>query len=622
MKPTIQNCKDTFKFSYDAFESSRAEQKEIVDLYHNRHYTNQQLNVLTNRGQPKETFNVIKMYHRLMIGYFNSVVNTVKVAPVGSIKNTAKAAMAQDVINTEFRVNKFKKLIPRWASDMLLRGICVSYMVPEDSGKKDRFGRSEIRLKIEKTPGNQFLSDPLATKADYSDGRFTHTWKWMAREEAEKLFGKSKISEIPENTNTEQISDYELADKYNQEFVGEYKMWDHYLIIHTVMQDDDKTWSIFWCEDTILKKVEHKFEKVKWVHRPFILEENDKAEIYGPFRELVETQKAINQALLQIQLLVNSDKVLVSDSALEQGDLVTFEEQYNRVNAIIKVNDVNGVKVINLSAEVIEQYRILDAALDRIQKVLNINDAFMGTSMASDSGRKVRLQQNSSISSMSYLTEHLEFMMEELAMDIAHHAKQFYTSERMLRVTDEATGERWLELNKPFEMPTGQVNDKGEPETELMYREMLNDKGEPEIQEDGSYTVEPIVDQDTTIDFDELDISVTSNSFNDSDDIERLTLETIVQGPAGTFLMNARPAAYAKVLNLHVKGLKSRHSEEIAQIFSETAEMLEPAQTRDPRDVAAQQGGGGGTEGIGALTDAMGMTNDAQPAGYNQGANK
>jgi hypothetical protein len=619
MKPTLQNCKDTFKFSYDAYESSRLEQKEIVDLYHNRHYTNQQLNTLTNRGQPKETFNIIKMYHRLMVGYFNTVVNNVKVSPVGSIKNTSKAAMAQDVVNTEFRINKFKKLIPRWASDMLLRGICVSYMVPEDSGKKDRFGRSEIRLNIEKTPADQFLSDPLATKADYSDGRFTHRFRWMAEEEVDKLFGKGTSKTIPENTNTEQISDYELADKYNQEFVGEYQMWNHYLIINTVMQDGDKTWSMFWCEDTMIKKVELKYDNVKWNYRPFILEENDKAEIYGPFRELVETQKAINQALLQIQLLVNSDKVLVQDSALQQGDLNTFETQYNRVNAIIKVADVNGVKVINLSTEVIEQYRILDAALDRVQKVLNINDAFMGTSMASDSGRKVRLQQNSSISSMNYLTEHLEFILEELARDIANHAKQYYTSERVLRVTDESTADRWLELNKPFEMPNGQVNEDGTLGTELMYRESLSEDGTPEQQEDGSYTVEPIVDQETTLDFDELDIAVTSNSFNDSDDIERLTLETIVQGPAGTFLMNARPAAFAKVLNLHVKALKSRHSEEIAEIFSETAQMLEPAQTRDPRDVAAQQGQGGG-EGIGALTDALGATNDAQPAGYNQGA--
>jgi hypothetical protein len=243
----------------------------------------------------------------------------------------------------------------------------------------------------------------------------------------------------------------------------------------------------------------------------------------------------------------------------------------------------------------------------------------MGTSMASDSGRKVRLQQNSSISSMNYLTEHLEFILEELARDIANHAKQYYTSERVLRVTDESTADRWLELNKPFEMPNGQVNEDGTLGTELMYRESLSEDGTPEQQEDGSYTVEPIVDQETTLDFDELDIAVTSNSFNDSDDIERLTLETIVQGPAGTFLMNTRPAAFAKVLNLHVKALKSRHSEEIAEIFSETAQMLEPAQTRDPRDVAAQQGQGGG-EGIGALTDALGATNDAQPAGYNQGA--
>ena len=34
----------------------------------------------------------------------------------------------------------------------------------------------------------------------------------------------------------------------------------------------------------------------------------------------------------------------------------------------------------------------------------------------------------------------------------------------------------------------------------------------------------------------------------------------------------------------------------------------------------AEAQGGGGAEGIGALIDALGATNDNQPAGYNQGA--
>ena len=61
MKATIEDLKDSFKIGYEAFEYSRREANGIWDLYHNRHFTDEQLSVLSNRGQPAETFNVIKL---------------------------------------------------------------------------------------------------------------------------------------------------------------------------------------------------------------------------------------------------------------------------------------------------------------------------------------------------------------------------------------------------------------------------------------------------------------------------------------------------------------------------------------------------------------------------------
>ena len=70
MKATIEELKDTFKIGYEIYEDSRKEAMEVWDLFHNRHYTQEQLSVLANRGQPKETFNVFKMFGRMLIGYY------------------------------------------------------------------------------------------------------------------------------------------------------------------------------------------------------------------------------------------------------------------------------------------------------------------------------------------------------------------------------------------------------------------------------------------------------------------------------------------------------------------------------------------------------------------------
>ena len=63
MKATIQECKDTFKIGYEAFEVSRKEANEVWNLYHNRHYTLDQLATLENHGQPKRRSTLLRCLH-------------------------------------------------------------------------------------------------------------------------------------------------------------------------------------------------------------------------------------------------------------------------------------------------------------------------------------------------------------------------------------------------------------------------------------------------------------------------------------------------------------------------------------------------------------------------------
>ncbi len=99
-------------------------------------------------------------------------------------------------------------------------------------------------------------------------------------------------------------------------------------------------------------------------------------------------------------------KAFVEEGAVE--NLATFTDQFNRVNAVIQVTSLAGIKVENLTREVLDQYTIIDKAMDRIQRVLSINDSFLGMAYASDSGSKVKLQQNQSIIALSYFTNRLK----------------------------------------------------------------------------------------------------------------------------------------------------------------------------------------------------------------------
>lgn len=573
MKIDIETLKDTFKISYDTFKDSREEALKVLDLYHNRQYTDTQLLTLANRGQPAETFNVIKMFARMLLGYYSTVVNTVKVNPQQT-DDILTAAILNDLVSYVFESNSFNSEGDKIKLDCILTGLMASYVDVQKSGEFDEFGRPKYDIKIHHVPSIELAIDPMSMLDDYSDARFIHRFKWVAKEAAKNLFGEKLIKELDSYHNHLNIDEAEFTKYFNDEFRGYYKVFDNYLIVHTIIKDDnDKTWSIYWSSDTILSKKEITYKEVKNPYRLHKLHSSNKAEYYGMFREIVETQHAINQALVKIQLMVNTQKAFVEIGAVE--NLASFTDQFNRVNAVIPVKSLAGIKIENLTREVLDQYTIIDRALDRIQRILSINDSFLGMAYASDSGTKVKLQQNASVVALRYITSKVEQFYRLLGWDIMNLVKQYFTAHDVIRIADNYEGMKWVEINKPIQLPTGRVLPNGMPEMQYALEEVIDpETNKPMVDMNGNIIMAPIPYRETEIAFTKADITVESVAYNDEDERNRLMLEQVLNGPMGNMLSQVNPAGYFRIANLAVKNIKNKYTLEISSILEETAQML------------------------------------------------
>lgn len=601
----VEKLQDWLKISLDAYEASRLEALEIQDLYHNRHYTNGQLQVLRIRKQPAETFNIVKMYTRMMTGYLSTVINTITVKGA-NINDTLKANVGQDTIDYTLKDNNFKRLKGRLEKDIILAGFMCFRVRGVQTDKKDEFGTPHTKVEVKKISWDEIATDPMAKEDDYSDGRWIHRWKWVPEEELIKLYGEEKVKKLYENQNTENIAGHDLTAKFNGSFAGRYHYYHNYLVIETQYKDENgKIQSVVWSHNEILEENDLSHLE-RYEYRPIFLEDSNTSEFYGVMRELKETQKAINQALIQIQLLINTNKVYVQEGAV--SDFEEFRRQFERVNSFMKVIDLNGIKIDNVSSDIVNQYQIIDAALDRCQKITGMNDSFLGFAGSSASGRQVKLQQNSAVVALRYLTETLEFAYTEMGESVLQTAKLYFKAHQFLRLTDDRTGDRWTELNKPITMPNEQGQDQP-----VFYDEFTYD------EETDTITLEPIIDPDTSLEDLEYDLDISTAVYNDTDDVERLTLEAILSGPAGQTLRDVSPGDYLEISGMHVQALKGRNSDAISQIFYKNAQKLTGAQTMDPRMV--QGGGQGGTNGQSPsaqnMLSAMGATNDQKPEGYN-----
>ena len=584
MKPTIENLNDSFKVSYDVFEASRNEAIEVLNLYHNRQYTTDQLNTLANRGQPAETFNIIKLFARMLVGYYSTIVNNIKVDPTKE-ESTLAAAVLQDTIDYVFRTNNFSASGDKIKLDGILTGLMVSYVDVHPTGEVDEFGRPKYRIDINHVPSLEVAIDPMSRLDDYSDAKFIHRFKWVAQEDVDRLYSKKKRESLDAYYNGLYINEADFDYTYHTQFMGRYKRFDNYLIVHSIIKDGDKTWSIHWSQNEILSKENISNKNVKMPYRVQKFNMSDKAEFYGLFREVIETQKAINQALLKIQLMVNTQKAFVEDGAID--NIAEFTDQFNRVNAIIPVKDLSGVQIENLSADVQQQYAIIENGLNRVQRVLSINDAFLGLAYASDSGSKVKLQQNASAVAQRYSSSKIENFYRLLGWDILNLVKQYFTAHDVVRVSDGYEGYRWTELNKPAEVPvinpqTGQpvINPQtGQVQTRVVFEEVKDPAtGQPLRDKEGHYILAPIPTLDTDIQFSSADISLDTVSFDNDEAQNNQLFSQFMNGPVGNMLSQVNPEGYFRIAGLSVKNLKSKYSPEIAQILNQTSQMMQQHQ--------------------------------------------
>ena len=481
MKATIQSLQDTFEAWYTINQSSREEVSLVFDMYHNRQWDREQLLALESRGQPKETFNIIKSMTRTLVGYYGTVVNKAQVEPT-TYNDITKATMLNDIMKKEYDRTDFDIKDDDIKTNGFLSGIFVSHTTLVPTGDKDMFGRVVLGIDIDDVSPDYVVLDPLSTKRDYSDARGIFTFKWMDEEDLKEEFGKNQktVDKLDAYANALNINEAEYTYKYENEFIGRYTVANMYLVVHAVVGEE----SIYFCGDIELARHKLNYPKGLTPYTVTRVIKSNKEEYYGIFHEVIEPQKAINQALVQIQLLVNTNKVLVENGAVE--DIDEFADIIARVNGVAEVEDLSGIKIENMSQNVVDQYAIIDNGYTRIKQVLGINDAMLGEAYAADSARKTKLQKNTGAMTLRYLTGPLELFHKRQAILVARLIADNFTAHQILRVTDDITGNRFLEINMPMLLPKlppelANLVAQGMP-IEYAFEAMLTGQLNPQVQ--------------------------------------------------------------------------------------------------------------------------------------------
>lgn len=579
MKRDLVTLKDSFIIGYRQYVDSRRESERVAKYFHNEQYSQPQINKIKQKGQPAETFNVIKLYARMLLGYYATVINDIQVLPRKEA-DAITAGVLNDLIEHILQKNNFSSEADNLKLDLILSGLMCCYETVEPTGEFDEFNRPRYRIKLQHIPVQEIILDPMSKKSDYSDAKYIHRFKWISEEDFKTSFGQAALDKAVAYEALGAAEDTNFYNFYKTTFAGYYRDYKVYLVVHSVVRDGDRTYSVFWNNASILDTQELTYREVPMPYRIQKLYDSITPQYYGIFREIMETQDSINQALLKIQQLVNTQKAMVQDGAVE--NMEEFSDAFYRVNAIIPVKDITGIQVINMTKDISDCYNIIDSATKRIKDILGINDSFLGMAYASESGKKVQIQQQATVVSLKYLSTKIENFYRLLGKDILGLIKQYFTAYDVLDVVDDNTSQRWIQINVPMI-----IRDKKGKYKYLLEEHIDPETGKPLTDSQGNIIMAPVPTEESDIQFTEADVRVESVSYNNDQEQNQTLLDSFLSGASGQFLMQTNPAGYARAVALSLKNMKLRISPDLVDIMDQTAQLIDHAQQQQQQ----QQGG-------------------------------
>lgn len=631
----LGTCQEQFRYAMEVYSESLEEASIINRYIEGNHYSLQTLAELRTAKRPAEKHNLILRLDRLLTGYFMKVVTTVVGKPV-DITDTETVNLHNEHFKVAQRLSKWKSTMSAVVSDMVTTGLGAWTINVVDTKRRDRLGRAIVDLKFAHINSKQVLPDPRAKAPDKSDGKFIHHWEYLTYEELIDEFGedlayKVRLTHQVSEEESEMYTDFSQSRLYNE--LDRFEYWvdgTSYFIVRTYNKDKNGVITMTsWHGDIELSKTQLDVEMFP-IGAIDVLRKAENNRYYSPLWEVVPAQDAINQALLAFQKLVGEERVIADNRAVSADELPALQKKLKTIGDILHVKRIEGLKVVNLTQDAIRHLDKMYTSIQLILQVIGINEAFLGESKAGDSGRKFEGQRSQSENTLNYLAIPIELAYESMYLQCIHYAGVYKQAEEYLRFTDEFGADRWMQINEPFFMPTGNVDEQGVPELDLVTDYKYN-------HTKGKWEVSFVNEKAKSLSEIAVEIEIHTAPYDDTDSIEMAYIEGLLNGQTGNLIASAYPAGIPYLQSIVTKNLKTRNSEEIAKFLSELSKKMGMMELQDPRlydvkshgasapqqnqgDAALAGRGEMGTQGTNArkIMSAGGTTNDNQPEGYNQ----
>lgn len=541
----------------DAIEYSMQD----VDFDNHRQWTAEQVETLERRGQLPVINNRIKPKLDLLAGLQRQTRGKPKALP-RTPKHEKEADTATQAIRYVAENVDFEQTSSEcFRSDLCAWGYEAAIIEPEETPKG-------VEIAVHRINADRLYFDPHSRALDFSDARFIGIVIWMDKAEAKAMF-PDKADDIDAmligyNSGTEIFEDRPLWIDRRRNRI---RVMQHY------EYRDGQWWLVYFTRNLFL--TEPKPSPLKdedgrpdcpiVAQAAYIDLENQR---YGVVRGDVWLQKEINSRHSKGLYLMNMRQTIGEEGAVD--DINELKRQLARADGHAVVNPNFRFEILDTNDMTKWNVDMLLYAKQEID-LHGANAALGGSTGEKElSGRAIQALQQGGVSQISPIMDRHKHFERRVYRQIWNRVRQFWDSERWIRVTDDQDSLEWVGINKPVALGEylQEQAQEGNQEAQSMLQELMR-------------TQDPRLNQVVTIEnpIAELDVDIILAESANYATIRQEQFDSMTQ-LVGAFGSTLSPDRAAKLFDAMLELSELPNKEQAMK-------LLEPEQD-DPQQAQAQ----------------------------------
>ena len=444
MAVSVSDLKDQVEYFLNATYDARVLSQRDRDYYSGYQWTNQELSRLRSRKQIPVTVNRIKPKIEGLKGLLEVRKTDIKAFPRNRSDDGAAHAVTDALRYIEDN-NEYDVLDAEVFEDMCIEGYGAAIV----DVIKNTKGENEIT--ISRVPWDRFYYDPHSIRRDFRDSQYLGQMLWLDEMQVKMIFGK--------RTNLDELTaQYEADSGYDHTFEDKPKYWYHHsgnrrrfrIAQHFYL--DNGVWHVAYFSGNVYleKPMESPYIGEDGVpscpiiaQSAYIDRDNNR---YGEVRAFIDLQREVNHRRSKALHLLSTRQTKSSRGAIR--DVKALKRELANPEGHVEIEgaaeDFDILATGDFSAGQLNLYLDAKQELD----AQSVNAQLSGERSSGDlSGKAIdRLQSAGALEVSSLFKAHNSFKKRVFRQAYAM-VKQYWTSEKWIRVTDDQDNLKWTGLN-------------------------------------------------------------------------------------------------------------------------------------------------------------------------------